>query len=104
MEASDLLISKPGGLTVAEALAKELPLGIVNSLAGQERRNRELLLKKGIAFELKDKESMVDLIHKFSNDSFDLKSWRRRVKDLACPKAVLDIAQKIMYLIEEKER
>lgn len=104
MEASDLLISKPGGLTVAEALAKHLPLGIVNSLAGQERRNRELLLKKGIAFELKDKESIIDLIHKFSNDSFDLKSWRQRVKDLARPKAALDIAQKIMYLIEEKER
>jgi len=102
MEVSDLLISKPGGLTVAEALTKELPLGIVDSLAGQERRNRELLLKKGIAFELKDKESIIDLIYKFSNDSFDLKSWRKRVKDLARPEAARVVAQKIMYLIEER--
>jgi len=102
MEISDLLISKPGGLTVAEALVKKLPLGIVNSLAGQERRNRELLLKKRIAFELKSKEDIIGLIHKILNGSFDLRSWRERVKELARPEAAQDIAQKIIHLIEKR--
>ncbi len=102
MEISDLLISKPGGLTTAEALAKSLPLGIVDSLAGQERRNKEFLLEKELAFELKNKEDIVDLIDHFLNDSSYRKKWQRHVEDFACPQAAQQIAQKVMSLVKEK--
>ncbi len=102
MEISDLLISKPGGLTTAEALAKRLPLGIVDSLAGQERRNKELLLEKGLAFELKNKEDIVGLIGHLLNDSSYLKEWQRHIKDFACPQSAQQIAQKVMSLVKEK--
>jgi len=102
MEISDLLISKPGGLTTAEALAKSLPLGIVDSLAGQERRNKELLLEKGLAFELKNKEDIVGLIGHLLNDSSYLKEWQRHIADFACPQAAEQIAQKVMSLVKEK--
>ena len=36
MQASDLIITKPGGLTVTEALASNLPLLVFNSIPGQE--------------------------------------------------------------------
>lgn len=102
MEISDLLISKPGGLTTAEALAKEIPLGILDSLAGQERRNKDLLLEKGIAFEVRDKEAMISLIKNFVEGDFDWEIWRSRVKDLARPKAAQEIAQTVMKLIENR--
>ncbi|MFQ5835377.1 MAG: glycosyltransferase [bacterium] len=102
MEISDLLISKPGGLTTAEALVKGLPLGIVDSLAGQERRNKELLLEKRLVFELKNKEDIVGLIGRLLNDSSYLKEWRRHVEDFACPQAAQQIAQKVMNLVKEK--
>jgi len=102
MEISDLLISKPGGLTVAEALATETPLGILDSLAGQERRNQELLLKKGVAFELKDRQDIIGLIRKLLDSSFDLEDWRGRVRKLARPRAAQDIARRIMHLVEER--
>ncbi|TKJ47650.1 hypothetical protein CEE34_02540 [Candidatus Aerophobetes bacterium Ae_b3a] len=96
MEVSDLLISKPGGLTTAEALVKELPLGIVDSLAGQERRNKQLLLRKEIAFELNSREAIIRLINNLKDNSFDLESWRKRARKLACPRAAEKIAQTVM--------
>ncbi|HEY2933640.1 MAG TPA: glycosyltransferase, partial [Acidobacteriota bacterium] len=49
MAASDLLIGKPGGLTTSEALARGLPMLIVNPIPGQEERNADHLLEWGCA-------------------------------------------------------
>ena len=50
MDAADLLISKPGGLTASEALAKRLPLLISDQIRGQETRNAHFLVSHGFAF------------------------------------------------------
>ncbi len=102
MEISDLLISKPGGLTTAEALVKKLPLGIVDSLAGQERRNQQLLSQKGISFELRDKEDLINLVQSFLDSSFDLTQWEHRVADLARPRATQEIVEKLVSLAERR--
>lgn len=49
MDASDCIISKPGGLTSSEALAKGLPMVMINPIPGQEERNVEFLLNMGLA-------------------------------------------------------
>jgi processive 1,2-diacylglycerol beta-glucosyltransferase len=52
MDAADLVISKPGGLSTAEALAKGRPMMIVEPIPGQEQRNAEWLLENGAAVRL----------------------------------------------------
>jgi processive 1,2-diacylglycerol beta-glucosyltransferase len=52
MGASDLIISKPGGLSTAESLAKGRPMMIVEPIPGQEQRNAEWLLENGAAVRL----------------------------------------------------
>jgi processive 1,2-diacylglycerol beta-glucosyltransferase len=49
MKMSDLYIGKPGGLTTAESMASGLPMIIVAPIPGQEERNSDHLLEKGIA-------------------------------------------------------
>ncbi len=49
MQMADLYIGKPGGLTTAECLAAGLPMIIVAPIPGQEERNSDHLLEKGIA-------------------------------------------------------
>jgi processive 1,2-diacylglycerol beta-glucosyltransferase len=49
MAAADILISKPGGLTTSEAMARGLPMCIVNPIPGQEERNADHLLEQGVA-------------------------------------------------------
>jgi processive 1,2-diacylglycerol beta-glucosyltransferase len=45
MDASDILISKAGGLTSSEAMAKSLPMLIVDLISGQESRNTDMIIE-----------------------------------------------------------
>lgn len=56
MDAADLVVSKPGGLTMAEALAKGRPVMLMDPIPGQEQRNCEYLLEAGCAVRVFDPE------------------------------------------------
>ena len=47
MRAATLIVTKPGGITTAEALASGLPMLILHPLPGQEAMNTKFLLKEG---------------------------------------------------------
>lgn len=49
MSASDLIVTKPGGITTSEALAKGLPMAIFDPIPGMEERNAEFLTAAGAA-------------------------------------------------------
>lgn len=49
MDAADCIITKPGGITSSEALAKGLPMIMVNPIPGHEQRNAEFMLNNGLA-------------------------------------------------------
>src|SRR5688572_8260536 len=49
MTAADLVVSKPGGLSVSECLAKGKPMLLVSPIPGQEERNADYLLEAGVA-------------------------------------------------------
>ncbi|MEG1930238.1 MAG: glycosyltransferase [Anaerovorax sp.] len=49
MDASDCIVTKPGGITSSEALAKALPMIMVNPIPGHEMRNAEFMLNNGLA-------------------------------------------------------
>jgi processive 1,2-diacylglycerol beta-glucosyltransferase len=54
MALSDMIITKPGGLTVSEAMALELPMLLYNPIPGQEEGNAEYLIRLGAAIEAYD--------------------------------------------------
>ncbi|HEX8296332.1 MAG TPA: glycosyltransferase, partial [Chthoniobacteraceae bacterium] len=65
MQISDLFIGKPGGLTTSEALACGLPMVIFSPIPGQEERNSDHLLEKGIAIKCNELTTMpykIDLL------------------------------------------
>jgi len=62
MTVSDLMVTKAGGLICAEAIAKELPLIIVNPIPGQEGRNCRLLLKERVAFKIENPQQLNERI------------------------------------------
>ena len=49
MSAADMIVTKPGGLTVSEAIAKRLPMVLINPIPGQEDRNMDFLTNHGKA-------------------------------------------------------
>ena len=58
MAISDLIISKPGGLTSSEALALGKPLFILNPIPGQEAANSDFLLERGAAVKVNRVEDL----------------------------------------------
>ena len=48
MDAADILVTKPGGMTISEALVKELPMFIISPIPGQEERNAKFLVTSGV--------------------------------------------------------
>lgn len=91
MSASDILITKPGGLTVSEALVKRLPIIITSAIPGQEERNAKYLLSNGIAARVKDTENIVAIIQNFIENPYTLKVMQENAVVKAKPNASMDI-------------
>jgi processive 1,2-diacylglycerol beta-glucosyltransferase len=49
MDAADIIITKPGGITTSESLAKRLPMILTTPIPGHEERNAEFLQNNGVA-------------------------------------------------------
>lgn len=65
MDAADLIISKPGGLTTSESLAKGLPMIITDPLPGQEDKNMSFLTNNGAAIYVNDDFTMSEALYQF---------------------------------------
>ena len=62
MEVSDILISKAGGITVTEAMAKELPVIIIKPIPGQETRNSDFFTSHGAAVRVNDVSEIKNVL------------------------------------------
>jgi processive 1,2-diacylglycerol beta-glucosyltransferase len=96
MEISSMVITKPGGLTTAEALAKELPMIIVRPIPGQEQKNTEFLLKEGVALRAEDFEDVRSLVKELLINNNKLHGMRLRAMSLKRPESAIDVAQLVL--------
>ncbi len=92
---SDLVITKPGGLTVSEALASHLPLLVINPIPGQEEENAEFLENSGCAVWLKKKEDPQVLLTSVLNNDTKLESMKEHSTKLAKPNSTQVICDTI---------
>lgn len=82
MQKSDVLISKPGGLTVAEAIASNLPMIIPHMLPGQEEENAEFLVRSGAAMVMYNIESIKKEIDYLIERPYLLKMMEKNMRQL----------------------
>ena len=91
MAISDIMISKPGGLSIAEALATGLPLIFFNAIPGQETGNVKILKEYGIGIDTRNIEDIRIALQHFRECPEDLQRQKEKIKTLARPNAVKDI-------------
>ena len=93
MGAADLLVGKPGGLTTSEALAKGLPMVIVNPIPGQEERNTDHLLEEGAAVRCNNPPVLAWKIGRLLEDPERLAEMRAAAQPVARPQAARDVVR-----------
>lgn len=96
MSISDLVITKPGGLTVSESLASHLPLIVINPIPGQEEENAEFLEKAGCAVWLKKGLDTNDILSSILNSGDKLKNMKENSIKLAKGSSTEDICKTIL--------
>ncbi|NLE65080.1 MAG: glycosyltransferase [Elusimicrobia bacterium] len=92
MTVSDLIVTKPGGMTTSECLAKGLPMVILDPLPGQEARNTDFLLEHGIAVHAHDIEDLAEEVDLLLRSPEKLAAMRSAAFAQGKPRAADDIA------------
>lgn len=93
MSVSDLVITKPGGLTTTESLASGLPIIVINPIPGQEEENAEFLENKGVAIWIKKDDNIEDELYKVLNSEEKLQSMKINARLLAKKNSTKDICE-----------
>jgi len=96
MDASDCIVTKPGGLTTSEALAKTLPIIIVNPIPGQEERNAEFLLNNGVAMKVTKTCPLDDVIFQFFFFPEKIENMKKNINLLRRPNSTRDVCEFIL--------
>jgi processive 1,2-diacylglycerol beta-glucosyltransferase len=95
MAASDIVISKPGGLTTSEVLSSKTLMAVIDPIPGQEQRNSDYLLESGVAIRIHDMETGGKKIADLLTNKRRLGIMRRHLKYVSRPRAAYDIAEDI---------
>lgn len=100
MEISDLLLTKAGGVTIFEALAKKLPMLIYKPLPGHERSNAHFLVRHKAAILADDQDEVIKNIINCVTDPSILKNMAQAMEPISKPFAAIDAANIIVEIAE----
>lgn len=96
MSISDLVVSKPGGLTTSESLASNLPMIIINPIPGQEEENAKFLEEKGIGIWIRKNDSVYEIFNNLFSNPKKLQKMRKNTEILAKKNSTQDICKVVL--------
>jgi processive 1,2-diacylglycerol beta-glucosyltransferase len=101
MSVASILLSKPGGMTTAEAVACGLPMMILDPIGGQEERNADVLLEAGAAVKCTEVTLVAHKLRRLLDDPERLRQMSRNARSLGHPNAAAEISR---IVLEEPDR
>ena len=105
MELSDIVISKPGGLTTSEALVKRLPMIFPFAIPGQETENAEFLSSMGCAIyepNLNKLNGIIDDIILNPKKLEDMKSNIERLSKYYSIEEIVSLSEELIKTYKNK--
>lgn len=99
MKRADLLLTKPGALTISEALSSGLPLVLYKALPGQEQENAEYLVRRQAGIWVTRDEELGKVISNILTDPKKLQLLRERGQVMARPHAAAEVVSVLSRLI-----
>ncbi len=104
MDAADLIVTKPGGLSSTEAANKHLPMVFINAIGGCEEKNFELFLKEGFAIGSKDPDEVLKLVADLRDHPEKLSRMRSCLEQAFDKNAAQMIVDTVMRAAEADSR
>ncbi|PNZ31320.1 diacylglycerol glucosyltransferase [Staphylococcus petrasii] len=79
MASSQLMITKPGGITISEGLTRSLPMIFLNPAPGQELENAHYFQEKGYGKIANTPEEAIDVVADLTNNEDTLKAMSEKM-------------------------
>ena len=98
----DAIISKPGGVTISEAIQKRLPIFVHSALPGQEKINLRYLKSQKLVFELNQTTPLESQLLSVLTDQKKMNDWEhaidsyQRGMELEKPEKIVDLIESIL--------
>jgi processive 1,2-diacylglycerol beta-glucosyltransferase len=101
MDACDVMISKPGGLSISEAMVKGVPVIVNTFIPGQEENNLNFLEKNGVGVGTKTIAQTLDKLEYLFRHKELLDGMRAKAKQLGKPSSASDIVLLVLETVEK---
>jgi processive 1,2-diacylglycerol beta-glucosyltransferase len=98
MACADVVVSKPGGLTTSESLARGAAMVVVNPIPGQESRNSDYLLENQAAIKINNLPTLGMKLEGLLSDPARLAQLKSNALRIARPQAAYDVARQALRL------
>lgn len=96
MSISKFVITKPGGLTITEALTSHLPILIINPIPGQEEENADFIEKNGAGIWIKKHDNIARHLKSLYRQPELLTNMKKSAENLARPNSTEDICKTLL--------
>ncbi len=103
MHMADMIVTKPGGLTVSEAVAVGLPMGIFKAIPGQEEQNADFLVRGHMAVRLEKDNTCTKIITDLISHPEKLEAMRAAIKQYSRGNSSANIYLLMQELIKKYE-
>ena len=103
MDAADCIITKPGGLSTSEALAKNLPIIMLDPIPGQEDRNAEFMLNNGAAMSISEFFTVDEAIYQLVHHPHRMERMKENMKYIAKPNAAKEMGDFLLEICKESK-
>lgn len=98
MTVSDLIITKPGGLTVSETLSMDLPPLFISAIFGQETENARIVSLHKAGITVNRIGDIRDIVLDFKNHPEKLLEFKSNIAGIKKPFAARDVGEYILAL------
>ncbi|MEG0552302.1 MAG: glycosyltransferase [Carnobacterium sp.] len=103
MEQADIMVTKPGGISLSEALAIQVPLVLTPAVPGQELDNAKLFESKSMALITYEEEEIVPaILYLLKNPSFAAEI-KNNMKEHFYPNAAATIIDEILAITKKND-
>ena len=102
MKAANLIVTKPGGLTISEALACNIPMAVFDAIPGQEEDNANFLMSHGMAVRIGKGDSCAKTIEELLNNERKLRQMKESCEKFDKSRSIPNMLDLINRLLEEK--